>query len=172
MNWLLCNCNRVISTAYLVKECIFNIPKLNGSINNYSIEPMNLFRNLLKKENCSFQRRCNIYVRTFPQTHFLIKCKEEDAQFHIKESFTGLWEKTISLKDEQHLSIDTFVTNHRGYQKITCHITVEVLGSCNNTLHLFNESYTISNNMEDWKWVKHQFEIPVAMEAAMQIISA
>ena len=111
-------------------------------------------------------------MRTFPQTHFLIKFKDEDAQFHIKESFTGVWEKTISLEDEQLFSVDTFVTNHRGYQNIACHITIEILGSCNNTLHTFHETYCTSNNMEDWKWKKHHFNIPVATEPFLQILSA
>ena len=117
-------------------------------------------------------KKCNIYVRTFPQTHFLIKFKDEDSLFHIKETFTGQWEKSISMREEQQVTIDTFVTNQRGHEKITCHITIEILGACNNTIHTFNESYCITNKMEEWKWEKHQFNLPIIQESDLQVIPA
>jgi hypothetical protein len=133
---------------------------------------MLLFKNLLKKQKCIPDRKFKVSIHTSPRTHFLVKFRDLQGQFHIKETFNGEWENEISLKDVESISIDTFVTNQRGYQKITCQIEVDELGACNRKYISLTESYTAYQEMKEWKWVKHNFALPSFHPEELQLLSA
>ncbi|MFZ9877430.1 MAG: hypothetical protein ACO3EG_02550 [Chitinophagaceae bacterium] len=99
-----------------------------------------------------------MFIHTSPRTHFLVKFRDLDGQFHIKETFDGKWENIITLKDEDDICLDTFVTNQRGYQKITCNIEVDEVGTINRNHFSITDSYTAYKEMKEWKWVKHNFD--------------
>jgi len=126
-------------------------------------------KNLLKKQKCISDRKFRVVILTSPRTHFLVKFRDLDGQFHIKETFNGEWENEISLKDEEYICLDTFVTNQRGYQKITCHIEVDELGTFERKHFSITESYTAYQEMKEWKWVKHNFPLPSFYPEELQL---
>ncbi len=132
---------------------------------------MLLLKNLLKKQKYISNRKFKVFIHTSPRTHFLVKFRDLEGQFHIKETFNGEWETVITLKDEEDICIDTFVTNQRGYQKITCNIEVDEVGTFDRQHFSITESYTAYKEMKDWKWVKHNIDLPSFHPEELQLLS-